>query len=259
MSANKKILISVLVFILVIAAIVGVLLIVGNREEEEPTTEPIPVTTTVLTTDPTTEPVSHTMPTTSPAMNNTHTLSQLSQIEAYVSGTYYISATMVEDGVETSMDMAVRGKDFQTTMDMDGMLLSVLYMNGSVYFVNEDDKTYMEFSNAQMKLFGVDLSEMEELTESLNLSGYDFKGMEQTQTELGGYTADCYRYYTDDVSVWFYFIGDEMKQIDFGDADGNIASTLTIQAFSPTIPGNMLSLSGLKKSDMMSFFTDMAG
>lgn len=258
MSGNKKILISVLVFLLVIAAIVCVLLIVGSRTDEDGTTEPVPVSTAAPATDMTTEPSSYTMPTTSPAMNNSQTLSQVSQIEAYVSGTYYISATMTEDGVETAMDMAVRGKDFQTTMDMDGMRVSVLYMNGGVYFVNEDAKTYMEFSNAQMQLLGVDLSEMEDLTDSINLSGYDFKGVEQTQTQLGGNTADCYRYYTDDISVWFYFIGDEMKQIDFGDADGNVASTLTIRTFSPTIPGNMLSLSGLTKSDMMSFFTSMA-
>lgn len=261
MNSNKKILISILAFILVVAAIIGVLLIVSNRTDKDETTEPAPVSTTAVAT---TEASSHVMPTTSPAMNNSQTLSQVSQIEAFISGHYYMSATMEEGGEITTMDIAMNGQDFQTTMDMamtedESMRASILYLGGCIYFVDVDSKTYVEFSKELMQSVGMDLTEIEDEMGEMNLSGYEFKGVDQTQTELNGYTADCYRYYTDDISVYFYFIGDEMKQIEIGDTDGSTMSTITIQEFSPTIPGNMLSLSGLKKSDLMSFFLSMAG
>lgn len=262
MNGNKKILISILVFILVVAAIVGVLLIVGGRSGQDETTQPTPVSTTAAAT---TESSSHIMPTTSPAMNNSQTLSQVSQIESFLSGHYYMSATMEENGEIMDIDMAVNGQDFQTTMDMamtedETMRASILYMGGSIYFVDEDSKTYVEFSKELMQSFGMDMTEIEEeMGDMMDLSGYEFKGVDQTQTELNGHTADCYRYYTDDISVYFYFRGDEMKQIEIGDTDGSTMSTITIQEFSPTIPGNMLSLTGLKKSDIMSFFLSMAG
>lgn len=267
LSANKKILISVLAFVLIIAAIVGVLLVLGgngkktpNPDNSEPNTagfvHDADNTDNSDNTNETTEPVSYTLPTTSPAMNtnNSDFAAQSAIIEAYISGNYYISAVIDADGERMNMDMALRGKDFQTTVDMDGQALTIIYMNNGIYLVDENSKKYIEFSQTLLAMSGIDLSELSQMTEELDLSKYNFTGMDISQTELNGYTADCYTYYTADSSIFFYFVGTELKRIDYGDADGNIGITMDVYQFSPTYPANMFNLSGLTKTTLLDFF-----
>ena len=267
LSANKKILLSLLVFILITAAVVGVLLIVGGGNKKTPTAEESGLIyssgASERFTDNTTaasETESSTRPTTSPAMNGGSSYEQSKIIEAYISGSYYISAIMYSDSDEpTEIDMALRGSDFQTTVNVEGMRLTCMYTGGKIYFLDENKKKYIEFSPSLLGISGVDLSEMEELTESLSLASYNFKGVEVKEAELNGNHADCYRYYTDDMSVYFYFIGNELKQIEYADADGNVGIRIEVKQFYPELPANVFNLSGFTKSTIFDFFGESFG
>ena len=56
------------------------------------------------------------------------------------------------------------------------------------------------------------------------------------------------------ISQVFYFVNEELRQIDFGDADGNISSSTVVYEFLTEIPSNMLSLRGLTMSTVFDFF-----
>ena len=45
-----------------------------------------------------------------------------------------------------------------------------------------------------------------------------------------------------------------MKRVDYGDANGVITTTILVKEFSATIPAGMMSLTGLKKSNLFTFF-----
>ena len=258
LNSNVKILITVLVFAVVLAVLVCVLKFAGgnsNQDEAETTTSRYGYV------EEDSEEATSSMPiTTSPAMNMNSNVSDAvsAAIVAYMSGQYYIDGVMYSDGTATEMQVAISGKDFQTSADVEGMKVSVLYKSGNIYFINEDTKQYILLTDVLMDQVDVDLSEMEQLTEYLNLTQYNFTEFEQYTGTVNGYNCDCYKYYNDEMSVIFYFIGDELKQVDMqvdmGDSNGNVSSSITVNDFSPEVPAGTMSLSGLTKTTLIGFF-----
>ena len=104
----------------------------------------------------------------------------------------------------------------------------------------------------------LDMSELSEITDVLDLSAYNFNNYEESQVDFEGQTANCYKYFSEDISIHFYFVENELRQVDYGDADGVVTTSITVNEFSPTVPSEMLSLNGLKPSTIFDFFgTDL--
>lgn len=257
LSANKKIAISVAAFLVVIAVIVGILVAVGNKSDSEETEPANSVTREVSVSEVTASPMENSsLPTTSPAMNQTSVLSakQSQIIAAYLSGSYYISAKLESNGSSMDVDMAVRDKDFQMSTESEGMKISIMYMNSKVYCVNPDTKKYIELSATLLKTMGMDIFEVEKVVEEINFSKYKFTKVDIT--EEGAELCVCHS--NEEVEVKFIFSGDELKRIEFGEVGGSSASVITVNEFLPSIPSDMLTVVGLTKTDMLSFFGDMA-
>lgn len=270
LSANKKILISVAAFLLVVAILAGGLFIMGRRSEngsedssnlhtlpqleyESNSSEDGSEDRTANSTAQKPQPSAA-----SAAEKDSIFLSQKKTIEAFLSGTFYMSSAMITDGESKMMNMAIRGKDFQTTMEAEGMTATIMYINSKIYFVNESAKTYIELSNVLMKTLGLDMSDIEGALSEINFSGYEFTNAKKFDAEVDGQKAECFMYYNAELSVSFYFIGEDLKKIDFGDAQGHVASTMEVYDFSPVIPTGMLTLSGLTEKNLLTFFSDMS-
>lgn len=259
LSSNKKILITVAAFLLIILVLIGVLKLAGSSGQNNDD-EIITETTTYAQSGSVEEISEETSVTHAPAaatipeMNNNVSDAVASAIVAYMSGQYYIDGVMESDGTQTEMKLAISGKDFYTTAEIEGMTVSIFYKDNKIYFINDDTKQYILLSDVLMDQVDVDLSEMAELTEYLNLTQYNFTGYEQYTSSVGGREADCFKYYNDEMSVVFYFVGDELKQVDMGNSDGVTASTITVNDFSPDIPDGMMSLNGLTKTTLVGFF-----
>lgn len=255
LDGNKKILISVVGFILVMAIVVGVLLILGANSNEQPV-EVSEVSSSVTTEDMSN--VSVAVPETDfPEMNFIIDASEGEQIQAYISGNYYISAVMYADDVATEMKFAINGKDFYTTTDIEGMNFGIMFKNDKIYFINNTEKTYIDFDSIMTLLGGqtaFDMSEITAMTDVLDLSIYNFQDFEQSKVDFNGKPANCYKYYAEEISIYFYFVEGELRQVDYGDADGVVANTISINEFSPTIPSNMLTLNGLRQATIFDFF-----
>ena len=255
---HKKIVIAAVLLLVIIIAIAVVTVVTGRtgREEEsvpaggvETITEDEQESATGETTTASQGEMS-----TSPAMNQTGNSEETKDIEAFLSGNYYFSGAMVSGGTSTELDMAINGSDFQTTMDMDGMKISMLYLNDNVYFVDVDNKKYFEMSSILMKTLGVDMSEMQEITSAMNFSDITFTSTKRTETTLDSKPAVLYSYISDSQQIDFYLVGGELKEIDLGGTDSGTDSKIIFNTFSSEIPAGMMTVSGYEKSNMLSFF-----
>lgn len=256
LSANKKILITIGSFALIVVFLAVGLKLAGSKNSSE---EPVETTTAFIgyveeidTVEETSaEPVSATIP------DLTADISEkiAASIIAYMSGQYYIDGYMTAgDGTVTDINIAISGKDFYTTTEMEGMSVSILYKSGKIYFINNEQKKYLEFSDLMLDNYDVDFSELEEIADYLNLTQYNFTGFERyADTENYEY-ADCFKYYNDDMTVIFYFVNEELKQVDMGNGDGVINSSTHINEFSPEVPADTMSLAGLSRSSLLGFF-----
>ena len=260
---NKKIFISVGVFAAVMAVIVLVLALLGgadSKPEQETTTlagsvfsdgENEGMPPEVLTSAPVT---------TSPAMNNVDIMftdAESAIMTAYTTGRYYLSGAIISGGTSTSIDLAMSGHDFYTTTEIEGMDLGVMYLNGKVYFINNKLKKYLDFDSIATLVggnLGFDMSELDSISESMDMTQYNFTDMEKTHPLFNGEESNCYRFYNDELALYFYFVNDELKQIDFGSANGEISSSTVVNEFLTEIPSGMLSLRGLTMSTVFDFF-----
>ena len=266
LSSNKKILISVGIFAGIMIVLVAMLMILGgNPENENPGNNEEPVYNgnneyngnfeSLTQEDVTSYPV-----TTSPAMNTQDirfSEKQAAIMTAYTSGHYYMRGTIVADGVATPIDLAMSGKNFYTTTEIEGMDLGVMYLNSRVYFINKKEKKYIDLQTLTSLMgadLGFDMSELDVISESMDMTQYNFQELEKTQVMIGNEEGECYKFYNSDMALWLYFANDELRQIDLGSADGTVSTTTVVDEFSPEIPAGVLTLRGLQMSTLFDFF-----
>ena len=261
LNGNQKILVSVAAFVLIMVAVVGVLFALGTKDEQtssEKNTYAGQVSE--IYEDSSAESLTSLPVTTSPAMNTVGiTFSQAEQaiMNAYTSGNYYLSGAIHADGTITPIDIAMSGKNFYTTTEMDGMNMGVMYLNGKVYFINNQDKKYLDFQTIAALAggnLGFDMSELDALAESMDMTQYNFQELEKTETKLDGEDVICYKFFNSEMALWFYFAEDELRQIDLGSADGQVVTSTVVDKFLPEVPAGMLSLNGLTMSTIFDFF-----
>ncbi len=180
------------------------------------------------------------------------------EIDAFMSGSYYMVFTTSSDSSESPVEFAISGSDFQMSMDMDGMAMSALYLDGQFYIINPDNSTYISMSETLMSTMGLDTSSFSEVTEAFDMSDIDFTSVERNVVSVDGEDMICYTYSASDVKMNFYLDGTDLVQIEFCDSAGNVTETVDLDDFSATIPDNMLTVSGYTKSNLLSFFMDMA-
>ena len=258
LSGNKKIIISIAGFVLVMVLLVVGLSFLGGKDKG-PDTELSSESGNISYENPD-ENNEGTTASDTPDYSGLFEkidINEGRQIEAYISGKYYISATMYADDAATDMDIAISGSDFHTTMDMDGIKMGIMFRGDKIYMINSNEKKYLDFDSLAALTgseMDFDVASLKEVTAVLDLSTYNFQGFEQSKVDFEGQTANCYRYYADELSIFFYFVNGELKQVDYGDADGNVATSIDVKAFSPEIPSDMLTLIGLRQSTIFDFF-----
>ena len=266
LSGNKKILISVGIFAGIMVILVAMLMIMGGNSEDE---TPAYNDELVYNDDDeyngnyeslTQENVPSQPATTSPAMNTQDirfSEKQAAIMTAYTSGQYYMKGTIVADGVATPIDLAMSGTNFYTTTEIEGMHLGVMYLNGRVYFINKQERKYIDLQTLTSLMgadLGFDMSELDVISESMDMTQYNFQELEKTQVMIGDEEGECYKFYNSDMALWLYFANDELRQIDLGSADGAVNTTTVVDEFSPEIPAGVLTLRGLQMSTIFDFF-----
>lgn len=181
-------------------------------------------------------------------------------LTAFFSGKFYYDGVMyAEDGSATKLKMAVNGSDLEAIMYDSGMNINMGFMqlDGKTYIVNTDNKQYLEFTAELGEMFGIDMNDLKLGDLSKLFSAKKSTPDAQYSTTVNGKNATCYEYVSEDksTSTKFYFVGDELVEMDQSNADGTNESRTMISQFSYSIPSDMLTLNGLSPaSSLMAMF-----
>ncbi|MCD7827705.1 MAG: hypothetical protein LUG85_04135 [Clostridiales bacterium] len=279
---NTKGIIRIIAYVAVIIAVIVIIILVWNSQRNSSTevdAETASDTASVTVSDDTddsagTTAASGTETTTSSgsssglntsaattapsSSSNTNTnANETAEIEAFLSGSFYMVFTSSSDSSSSPIEMAISGNDFQMSMDMDGMTLSALYLDGSFYLINPENDTYIELSETLMSTLGLDMSEYTDITSEFNMSDVEFTSVDRSEVVIDDEDLVMYTYTSAGSIVYFYIDGTDLVMLEIGDNSGNTSETLIFDDFSASIPANMLTVSGYTESGFLSFFTSM--
>ncbi len=259
LNGNKRILISVGIFALVVVLLVALLLILGNKPE----TPQEPETTTVASEKESTtiESLTSERETNSPIMQDGLNISQTESeiMTAFINGRYYLKGATVENGAASPIVLAIDGTNIHTTAEIEGMDMGIMILNDEIYIVNQNEKKYMNMKDLAALAGGVasfDTSSIKEVVSSMNMSRYSFETIEKSEVTLGAETADCYTCRSDIMNLLFCFVNEQLRSIEVINSDGKTSMEIDVDEFYPYIPSGMLTLKGLQKTSVFGIFGD---
>lgn len=221
------------------------------------------VTTTVAET--TTTAVTTTVPetTTAPAGASIRHI-----IDTLEGKKFYLAGTMEMQGGESiDAKMTCDGDDYKLEMNSNQMKISMLYLGGNPYIVNNSTNNYILFDEAAIdsldtvlnsfSSYGVsfsstDISEMKgmmsDFDQNMDFSQYinDGEYIEFTEN-VDGVEHFCTRYKTEYGSIYIYTLNDALEYIDVYDADGLRQMHMSVSAFIPQVLAP-ITLNGLTQS-----------
>lgn len=174
-------------------------------------------------------------------------------LTSFFNGKFYYDGIMyAEDGTATKLKMAVNGNDLEAIMYESSMNVNmgIMQIDGKTYIVNTDKKQYIEFTQELGEMFGINLSDLQLGDLSKLFASRKSEPDAQYSTTVNGKAATCYEYVSADksTSTKFYFVGNDLVELDQSNADGTGETRTMINEFSYSIPSDMLTLNGLTQA-----------
>lgn len=264
----KKV-ISILTAILMIFALAGC----GKEASEEPVDEIITeeeatqaaVTVTETTTQETTTQETTTVPETTTKPDGSSIKAIVDTLE---SKTFYLAGTMNMQGGEViDSKMTCDGDDYRLEMNSSQMKLSMVYLDGNPYIINNSTNSYILFDQAAIdsldqvlnsfSSFGVsfssaDMSEMKgmmsDFDQNMDFSQYIDQGEYSEYTaKVDGVEHLCSVYETEYGTIRIYTLDGQLKVIDIYDAEGLRQMNMKVSVFIPQVL-TPITLTGLNQS-----------
>lgn len=181
---------------------------------------------------------------------------------------FYLAGTMnMHSGEVIDTKMTCDGEDYRLEMNSSQMKLSMIYLDGAPYIVNNSSNSYILFDEAAVdnldqvlnsfSSFGVSFtgSDMEEMKgmmsdfdQNMDFSQYISQGeYSEYKAPIDGVEHLCSVYKTEYGAIRIYTLEGELKVIDIFDADGLRQMNMQISAFIPQVL-TPISLTGLNQS-----------
>ncbi|MBQ8210059.1 MAG: hypothetical protein IJZ35_05710 [Clostridia bacterium] len=172
-------------------------------------------------------------------------------IKSYLDRSCYLEGSLDNEPIAVAFD----GDNFEMLTSLEGMEVSLVKLDGKLYFKRTALMQYAQLTDAVMQTFGL----------SIDMLNFDFgdKTYEDMKNHLtsvkpviiDGKDGVCFRYDKNGGFFNFYFADDELVQVDIGEGT-EITSQFVISYFTASIPGDMLSLKGYKETGFMTMFAD---
>ena len=251
----------------------------GDNSEKETTTVPTAqqpdtqaaVTVTEVTTEATTLPPETTTAetTTVPETTTKPDGSSIKNIVDTLEGkTFYLAGTMdMNSGESIAVQMTCDGEDYRLVMDSRQMKLSMIYLQGAPYIVNNSTNSYIlfdetamnsleqvlgSFSSLGVSFSGSDISEMKSMMgdfdQNMDFSQYIDQGeYSEYYSKKNEVEHLCSKYKTEYGAIHIYTLNGELKYIDIYDADGLRQMSMSVSVFLPQTL-TPITLTGLNQS-----------
>ncbi len=175
-----------------------------------------------------------------------------SYVKAFLDRSCYLEGALVDAGPVAA---AFDGDNFEMLTSLDGTELSVMRVDGNIYFKRTALKQYAQITDAVMQMFGLSANMF-----NFNFGDKDYNEMKDHLTGvipviIDGEDGVCFRYDKNNGFFKFYFVNNKLVQLDYGE-DEQIISSFIITHFSSSVPGDMLSLKGYTETGFISLFAD---
>lgn len=228
--------------------------------EEEATQAVAPVATTETTTQETT-----TLPETTTKPDG----SSIKEIVDTLEGKkFYLAGTMNMHGGEViDTKMTCDGDDYRLEMNSSQMKMSMIYLDGAPYIVNNSSNSYILFDQAAIdsldqvlksfSSFGVSFSSsdmdemksmMSDFDQNMDFSQYINEGeYYEYKAPVNGVEHLCSVYETEYGTIRIYTLDGQLKVIDVYDADGLRQMNMQVSVFIPQVL-TPITLTGLNQS-----------
>lgn len=182
--------------------------------------------------------------------------------------TFYLAGTMnMQSGEVIDTKMTCDGDDYRLEMNSRQMKMSMIYLDGAPYIVNNSSNSYILFDEAAIdnldqvlnsfSSFGVsftgsDMDEMKSMMsdfdQNMDFSQYINQGeYSEYKAPLNGVEHLCSVYKTEYGAIRIYTLDGTLKVIDVYDADGLRQMNMQISAFIPQVL-TPITLTGLNQS-----------
>jgi hypothetical protein len=183
---------------------------------------------------------------------------EVKQIEAFISGNYYINASIDSEGESTNLKMSKKGENFEMGVNEEGVSLSIMYLNGTFYLKNPSKKQYTALTQDVMDSIGIDTSEFAGELKQIDFSGYKFTSVARSTGTLNNKSCVIYNYTVSTGDhILFYLIDNNIKRIVVKPSDGSDSLIINVNSFSTTIPSDQLTVSGFEETDLFTFASGM--
>lgn len=190
-------------------------------------------------------------------VNEQHKEKALEQIKAFFNRSFYIQGAIYSDNAGNALSMSFDGNNFEALTNLDGIEISVMSVDGVMYFKRPALGQYVEITDSVMNLMGVspDMLKFEFPVDSYDVM--ESKLVSVHSVQINGNEGLCYEYNNDGQVSKFFFDGGDLKQIEIYGDDGAIVSQFTIDYFSQSLPADHLTLKGYEKTGFGSLFADI--
>ncbi len=179
-------------------------------------------------------------------------------IDAFMAGKFYMATYDLQSGEKEKASIAKDGKNFQMSIEAEGLQMQILVLNGNTYLVNQNNK-YIDLASLT-EFIGEDTFDTESITnmiDMLDVTQYDFKKVETGVAEIDGESVNYKKHVADNAELCFYYSSGKIKQIELVTDDDATGFAFAIDEYSASIPSGMLTLSGLTESNLFEFVFEM--
>ncbi len=169
------------------------------------------------------------------------------QIRALLEGKFGLEGHVDLDGIETDANMYTDGTNLKMSVDgkeigFNGMLTMLIkeekvlgIKTKKLYMMNDTAKTYLVLDDTTLKIVGLDLDTMSEMTnfDMTGLSNGKGAPAKLTKETRDDVEYDVYSFYAEDSDgvTRMYMNGDSFAILEMGDTEGNVGSVYYIRKF----------------------------
>lgn len=176
-------------------------------------------------------------------------------IKTFLDRSCYLEGSLNDKNGTTPVAVAFDGDNFEMLTNLDGTEVSIVKVDGKVYLKRTALKQYAQLTEAVLQSFNLSVDML-----AFDFGDNNYDSMKDKLTNITPATIDgkdgvCFRYDKQGDFFKFYFVDDQLIQLDVGN-ETTIRAQFIISYFSSAIPGDMLSFKGFKESGFVSLFAD---
>ncbi len=183
--------------------------------------------------------------------------SALKQVEAFLNRSCYVQGQSYSGKTGEPLAMSFDGENFDMFTNLDGTEVSIMKLDGVLYFKRPATMQYVELTPSVMDMMGLDPDELSFDFGDANYDTLKDKIVSTASVKINGEDGICIVLKNTNTVFKFYSLDGKLKQIDTCDSNGNVDMQICIDYFSTSIPGDQMTLKGYTKTSIGAIFADL--